>query len=432
MITKMNNSLEEIAKKAKKAGRSISRLNGNERNELLALIVNNIIKNKDVITLANSKDMDESTSEGLAPALLKRLKYDESKIEETIASIQSLIRLKDPLGITLEKRLLDDSLTLQRDTCPIGLIGIIFESRPDALVQISTLCLKSGNAVLLKGGKEALNTNRELYNVIKQSTIDYGVNADWIQLLETRDEVNEMLKLDHLIDLIIPRGSNEFVRYIMDNSHIPVLGHADGICHAYIDESANISKAIEVVFDSKCQYVAVCNALETLLVHKNIASRILPLMQERLATANVELRGCAETIKIINCKAATNDDWKTEYLDYILSIKIVDSMEAAIDHINEYGSGHTETIITEDKAKVLEFMDSVDSGNVFHNCSTRFSDGYRYGLGAEVGVSTQKLHARGPVGLNGLLSYKWKCFGDGQVVADYSKGVRKFKHIDLL
>jgi glutamate-5-semialdehyde dehydrogenase len=317
-------------------------------------------------------------------------------------------------------------------SCPIGVIGVVFESRPDALVQISTLCLKSGNSVLLKGGSEAANTNRILTETIAEASENAGLPAGWIQLLETRQDVAEMLALEEHIDLIIPRGSNEFVRYIMSNTNIPVLGHADGICHVYVAGDADPEMAVNVTVDSKCQYVAVCNAAETLLVDAAIAETFLPKVKAALEQNGVEIRGCEKTASIIDVKPATEDDWSTEYLDYILSIKVVDDLEAAIDHINRYGSGHTDSIVTADKGKAERFMSLVDSGNVFWNCSTRFSDGFRYNLGAEVGISTNKIHARGPVGLEGLLIYKWQLSGTGQIVADYSgPNAKKFTHKNM-
>jgi glutamate-5-semialdehyde dehydrogenase len=311
-------------------------------------------------------------------------------------------------------------------------IGVIFESRPDALVQISTLCLKSGNAVLLKGGSEATRTNRGLAEVIHEASVAVGIPTGWLQLLETRADVTAMLKLDDALDLIIPRGSNAFVRYIMENTRIPVLGHADGICHVYLHAEADPQMAIRIAVDSKCQYVAVCNAAETLLVDDAIADDILPVLQQALAQHEVKLRGCEKTRNIIQVAPAHDDDWETEYLDYTWSIKIVSGLEEAIAHINRYGSGHTDAIVTDNADVARTFMQLVDAGNVFWNCSTRFSDGFRYGLGAEVGVSTNKIHARGPVGLDGLLIYKWKLIGHGQIVADYSGAdARPYTHTPL-
>ena len=310
------------------------------------------------------------------------------------------------------------------------MIGVVFESRPDALVQISALCLKSGNAVLLKGGSEAANTNRILAETISAAGEKAGLPSGWLQLLETREDVAAMLALDEYIDLVVPRGSNEFVRYIMNNTNIPVLGHADGICHVYIESDADMQMAIDVTVDSKCQYVAVCNAAETLLVHRDIAAEFLPKAKASLEQNGCRLLGCEKTAAIINIEPANEQDWATEYLDYILSIKIVDDLDAAIEHINRYGSGHTDAIVTADKAKAEKFMSHIDSANVLVNCSTRFSDGFRYGFGAEVGISTNKIHARGPVGLEGLVIYKYKLIGTGQIVEDYAgdNSKKKFTH----
>jgi len=384
----------------------------------------------DIILEANARDLKRARAENLAAPLLKRLAFDRAKIDGAIAGIESLISLPDPVGETLSATELDRGLELYKVSCPIGVIGVIFESRPDALVQISCLCLKSGNSVLLKGGSEALHTNRALADIIAAATLESGIPEGWIQLLESRADVGEMLALDQLIDLIIPRGSNEFVQYIMNNSSIPVLGHADGICHVYIDDEADIDMSVQVTVDSKTQYVAVCNAAETLLVHRRTADRFLPALAAALAPLGVELRGCSRTAALIPVQPATDEDWKAEYLDSILAIRIVDSLDAAIDHINTYGSGHTDAIITTAPEHARRFMNLVDSGNVFWNCSTRFSDGFRYGLGAEVGISTNKIHARGPVGLEGLLIYKWKLLGQGHTVADYGS-TKKFTHRPL-
>lgn len=420
-----------MAIQAKKASILMQGVSTELKNSALEKIAEALLAKKDAIFEANRQDLERSAAESLAAPLLKRLKFDEKKLNEVVDGIHSLIGLDDPVGKTLLARELDDGMKLCRVSCPIGVIGIIFESRPDALVQISTLCLKSGNAVLLKGGREAALTNRILVQVIEEASMEAGMPDHWINLLESREEVNEMLALDEYVDLIIPRGSNQFVRYIMDNSRIPVLGHADGICHVYIDRDVDADRAVDIVVDSKTQYVAVCNALETLLIHKDSAEKVLPSLKEALEAKSVEIRGCERTREIIPCKAATEDDWKTEYLDLILSIKVVDSLDEAIDHINTYGSGHTDAIISKDEGNISRFLEYVDSANVFANCSTRFSDGFRYGFGAEVGISTNKIHARGPVGLDGLVTYKYKLIGDGHIVADYASGKRRFTHRDL-
>ncbi len=462
----------EIAQIAKAASIQLAAVKTDVKNNALAEIAKALKQNSGKIVSANEKDLAEAQKNNLSAPLLKRLKFDENKITDVIAGIESLIKLDDPVGKTLLATELDRGLELYKVSCPIGVIGIIFESRPDALVQISTLCLKSGNAVLLKGGSEATNTNRILAEVISEATCgelvessdpasskDYaeakkaGLPKGWLQLLETRQDVAEMLALDEYIDLIIPRGSNEFVHYIMDNTNIPVLGHAEGICHVYIDSYATLDMAVKIAVDSKCQYVAACNAAETLLVHSKIAKEFLPKVKSALqekgadstsspqadstsspqadstGSPQVEIRGCEKTKAIIDVKPATEEDWSTEYLDLIISIKVVETLDEAIEHINRYGSHHTDAIVSDDRDAVRKFMALVDSANVFWNCSTRFSDGYRFGLGAEVGISTNKIHARGPVGLEGLLIYKWQLLGIGQIVADYSgPRAKKFTH----
>lgn len=422
----------ELAGKAKAASRPLAATDSRIKNAALAAVAAALRENGSRIAAANAEDLDAAEKGGLAAPLLKRLKFDDGKLAEVIRGIESLIALPEPVGRTLAATELDNGLELYRVSCPFGVVGVIFESRPDALVQISTLCLKSGNAVLLKGGSEALRTNRVLADIIAVASAAAGIPGGWLQLLETRADVADMLALDGCLDLIIPRGSNEFVKHIMDNSSIPVLGHADGICHVYVDASADLRMAVDITVDSKCQYVAVCNAAETLLVHQAVAPRFLPLVAAKLVAEGVEIRGCPRTAQIIACLPATEEDWRTEYLDYILAVRVVDDLPAAIDHINTFGSGHTDAIVTADADSAQRFMDQVDSGDVFWNCSTRFCDGFRYGLGAEVGISTNKIHARGPVGLEGLLIYKWKLFGHGQTVAPYADGTQTFTHRKLL
>ncbi|NLY74069.1 MAG: glutamate-5-semialdehyde dehydrogenase [Firmicutes bacterium] len=424
-------NIREMALSAKKAALHLAACDPELKNRALEQIAQTLEQNKEVIIRANQEDLNRSEQEHLAAPLLKRLKFDEVKLADVVAGIRSLIKLEDPVGKTKLATELDQGLELYRVTCPIGVIGIIFESRPDALVQISTLCLKSGNSVLLKGGSEASATNRILTDLIIQATEKAGLPTGWIHLLETRADVNEMLKLDQYIDLIIPRGSNEFVRYIMDNSRIPVMGHADGICHCYVDADADLEMAVRIAVDSKTQYIAVCNAAETLLVHREAALEYLPLLKQAMDEKQVELFGCPKTQAIIDIQPATEKDWQTEYLDYKLAIKVVEDLDEAIEHINHYGSGHTDTIITQNRSHAEKFMNLVDSGNVFWNCSTRFSDGFRYGFGAEVGISTGKLHARGPVGLEGLVSYKYKLVGNGHLVEDYALKKRSFNHKTL-
>jgi glutamate-5-semialdehyde dehydrogenase len=425
-------SISDIAAEAKAASIQLAAARTEVKNSALEAIANTLKQRCDQITAVNEVDLEAAKRNRLAEPLLKRLRFDEGKIEDVCAGIESLIKLADPVGDTLSATELDKGLELYKVSCPIGVIGVVFESRPDALVQISTLCLKSGNAVLLKGGSEAEKTNNILAKIICEASEKEGIPAGWLQLLQTREDVAEMLAMDEYIDLIIPRGSNEFVRYIMDNTNIGVLGHADGICHVYVDGDADLEMAVNIAVDSKCQYVAVCNAAETLLVDEKIAEALLPKVKAALEKKNVELRGCKKTVAIIKVKPASEEDWSTEYLDYILSIKVVAGVEEAIEHINRYGSGHTDAIVTADKQKAAKFMELVDSADVFWNCSTRFSDGYRYGLGAEVGISTNKIHARGPVGLEGLVIYKWKLVGNGQIVADYAgPNAKKFTHKKL-
>lgn len=412
--------IRQAAAQAKGASIRLAALKGDAKNRALSRIAQALEDNKADIAAANRADLERSEKENLAAPLLKRLRFDEDKIADARAGIESLIGLADPVGVTLSTTELDKGLELFKVSCPIGVIGVIFESRPDALVQISSLCLKSGNSVLLKGGSEAAETNRVLADLINEASVEAGIPNGWLALIETRADVAEMLNLDEYIDMIIPRGSNAFVRHIMDNTNIPVLGHADGICHVYVDSRADLEMAERIVVDSKCQYVAVCNAAETLLVHRDIAGDFLPRVKKALEQKGVEIRGCKETARLINVKAAGEEDWRTEYLDLILSIRVVDSMEGAIEHINRYGSGHTDVIVTGDRDRGIRFMDYVDSADVFLNCSSRFSDGFRYGLGAEVGISTNKIHARGPVGLEGLVIYQWRLMGNGQIVADYS------------
>ena len=424
--------IEQIAAQAKEASIRLAAINNDVKNEALASVARSLELDKAEIALANRADMERSKKENLAAPLLKRLRFDEKKIKEAREGLETLITLPDPVGVTLSAMELDDGLELFKVSSPIGVIGVIFESRPDALVQISSLCLKSGNAVLLKGGSEAAETNRILAKNINSASVQAGIPEGWLGLLETRADVADLLEMDAYIDLIVPRGSNEFVRHIMENTDIPVLGHADGICHVYVDSEADLAMAGKIALDSKCQYIAVCNAAETMLVHRDIALAFLPQIKGTLEHHGVEIRGCEKTVKLIDVKPATEQDWQTEYLDLILAIKIVDSLDEAIDHINRYGSAHTDVIVTRDRARGVKFMDYVDSAGVFLNCSSRFSDGFRYGLGAEVGISTNKTHARGPVGLEGLMIYKWRLIGNGHIVADYSgESGKGFTHRSL-
>lgn len=419
-----------LAQQVKESSFPLAATSAQLRNQALDKMVQYLSQEKETIFQANERDLAWGRENQLSSPLLNRLKFDSHKLREVTEGIQGLIQMEDPLHKILLKRQLDKGLLLEKVTCPIGVIGVIFESRPDALVQIAALCIKSGNGVLLKGGSEAAHTNRALFEIIERAGLDAGLPDHFALLVETREDTREMLKWEHCIDLIIPRGSNEFVRFIQDHSRIPVMGHADGVCHIYVDETADLQKALPIIWDSKTQYVAACNTVETLLVHQKLAPILLPLLKEKMEGV-VQLRGCPQTREIISVMESTPEDHATEYLDYILSIKVVGSLEEAIHHINQFGSHHTDCIITEDSHRKDQFFSLVDSAGVYQNCSTRFADGFRYGFGAEVGISTGKLHARGPVGLDGLVTYKYQLTGQGHVVADYAEGKKAFHFKDF-
>ncbi|MEL6815152.1 MAG: glutamate-5-semialdehyde dehydrogenase, partial [Cyanobacteria bacterium J06598_3] len=369
----------------------------------------------------------------IAKPLYGRLKLDDVKLKGAIQGVRSVASLPDPTGDVTLHRELDTGLVLKRIGVPLGVLGIIFESRPDAVMQISTLALKSGNGVILKGGREAVRSCTALVKAIRQGITNAGHNPDAVQLLTTREETNALLSLDKYVDLIIPRGSNSFVQFVQANTRIPVLGHADGICHLYVDSAVDIEQAASIAVDAKVGYPSACNAIETLLVHKDIAAQSLPILAKGLQAENVELRGDEATRQILTgINPASEEDWATEYSDLILAVRVVDSLEAAMDHISTYGSRHTEAIATTNQAAADTFMAQVDAAGVYHNCSTRFADGFRYGFGAEVGISTQKMPPRGPVGLEGLVTYKYQLVGDGHVVATYSGADAKaFTHSDF-
>jgi len=424
-------TMKTLAARAKTDSPGLAASSIETRNLALKKVAELLSHHREDIFTANKADLAASEREGLPLPIIKRLRFDEHKLTEVVDGIQSLLSLPDPLFQTLLKRELDSDLLLEKVTCPIGVIGVIFESRPDALVQIASLCIKSGNCAILKGGSEAVHTNRILFDLIYEAGITAGLPKGFLTLAETRADINALLDCDKDIDLLIPRGSNSFVRYIMDNSKIPVLGHADGICHIYCDASCDVDKAIPIILDAKTQYVAACNAVETLLVHENAAEKLLPLLSCKAAAAGVKLLGDPSASSFIACEPAQELDWRTEYLDLILSVKIVADLEEAVIHINRYGSHHTDSILTEDAAAAERFMLLVDSAGVYHNCSTRFADGFRYGFGAEVGISTSKIHARGPVGLDGLVTYKYKLHGKGQTVGPYASGECSFHFRDL-
>lgn len=401
------------------------------RNQALAAAAKALSEHKEEIFAANHADMEAAEQAGIAPAVRKRLKFDEHKLADVTAGIGELIKLPDPLSQIQLARELDEGLTLYRVSCPIGVIGIIFEARPDALVQISSLCIKSGNCAVLKGGKETARTNRVLFTLIYEAVTACGLPKGCMLQAELHNEIDELLSCHDCVDLLIPRGSNQFVQYIMNNTKIPVMGHADGVCHIYVDEDFDMDKALPILVDAKTQYTAACNAAETLLVNRKIAADFLPAAAKALADAGVKLRGTGEAAEIISCEVMGEEEFDTEYLDLILSVKLVDSLEEAVSHINHFGSHHTDCIITEKKENALKFMQLVDSAGVYQNCSTRFADGFRYGFGAEVGISTGKIHARGPVGLDGLVTYKYKLFGNGQIVGDYASGKKHFHFKDI-
>ena len=401
------------------------------RNRALRGVADAIAAAKADILEENRKDLEAAEQKGISAPVLKRLKFGEDKIRDVLDGIEELIGLPDPLNRITLARELDEGLRLYRQTCAIGVIGVIFEARPDAMVQVASLCVKSGNCAMLKGGSEARLTNRKLFEVIYGAVLESGLPEGCLMLAETHDDIDNVLQCHESIDLLIPRGSNEFVQYIMNNTKIPVMGHADGICHIYVDKDADLEKAVPIIVDAKTQYAAACNAVETLLIHRDAAEKLLPQLAKALADAGVRLRGTEGVRGIVECDAAGEEDFRTEYLDYIVSAKIVDSLDEAIDHINRYGSHHTDSILTENKDAAERFLQLVDSAGVYCNCSTRFADGFRYGFGAEVGISTGKIHARGPVGLEGLVTYKYKLYGDGHIVKDYAEGRRQFHFRDL-
>ncbi len=421
--------VKEIAQYSRKAARQLAAVPGEKKAEALRAVSAALVEAQEEIFIANKNDIAVAEAEDLPLPLLKRLKFDEHKLRDVCAGLCDLAAMEDPVGKKLLETEIAKGMILQKVTCPIGVIGIIFESRPDALVQIAGLCLKSGNACLLKGGREAWQTNSVLSGIIRKTVIKYGIPADFAVLLKSREDVNEMLRCEQEIDLLIPRGSNQFVRYIMDNTKIPVMGHADGLCHTYVDKQFDIDMAMRIILDAKTQYVSACNSTETVLVHKDAAASFLPELVKTLKDNQVKIYGCERSRQIVpEIGAADQNSFYTEYLDYALSLKIVDDLTSAIDHINKYGSGHTDAIITNDAEAAEQFMELVDSADVFVNCSTRFADGYRFGFGAEVGISTSKIHARGPVGIDGLLSSKYRLIGSGQTVTDFAEGNCRYIH----
>jgi glutamate-5-semialdehyde dehydrogenase len=430
--------IREDVVNAKSAAIMLSATGTKAKNDALNTMADALNAFRKKVIDANEKDMVSALkmkeSGELTDSMVKRLIVNNEKIDGMIAGIKDVIKLNDPVGETMSAMELDDGLTLYQVRCPIGLIGVIFESRPDVVPQIMSLCLKSGNAVVFKGGKEAANTNKALFDVLSEAAYKAGIPKGVFCLMETREDVSAILEMDGQIDLLIPRGSNEFVRYIQDNTRIPVLGHAAGICHVYVDSDADMEKALSVSLDSKIQYPAVCNAVENLIVNETIAETFLPRMVRLFVENKVEVRADERTFNIIGGDSkmlrAEASDWDTEYNDMIISIKVVSSLDDAIAFVNKHGSKHTDSIVTENMRNALRFSDLVDSSSVLVNASTRFSDGFRYGKGAEVGISTNKVHSRGPVGMEGLMIYKYILVGNGHIVKDYAgKNAKKFKHI---
>lgn len=423
-------AIKDEVKKMKKVAPILASSKEEIRNRALENAKKALLDNQAEIFSANKKDLENADKNGIPDSVKKRLKFDEHKLSDVISGLDMLIELSDPLGKITLKRELDEGLTLTRLTCPIGVIGVIFEARPDALVQISSLCIKSGNCAVLKGGKETTETNRVLFAIMKNAVMAAGLPGEVLLQAESHDEIDELLSCDKYVDLLIPRGSNAFVQYIMNNTKIPVMGHADGICHIYVDKEADFNKAVKIIVDAKTQYTAACNAVETLLVNRKIAKEFLPKLYTELKNAGVILKGTKEVSDIISVETIEENEFK-EYLDLIASVKIVGDEQEAIEHINAFGSHHTDCIITEDDEAAELFMQMVDSAGVYRNCSTRFADGFRYGFGAEVGISTGKIHARGPVGLEGLVTYKYRLQGNGHIVDDYATGKKSFHHRDL-
>jgi len=421
---------------ARAASRKLAVLSEATRNAVLEAAAKRLEENAARIVSANANDVrdaEELVRAGqMSGALLARLRVTEKSVREMAEKVRGVAKLADPLGRRLAVTELDAGLVLTRETCPLGVVAVVFESRPDVVPQVASLALKSGNAILLKGGAEASRTNEALMTIWREALAESGKVPDGAaQMLHSRADVMELLTLERDVDLLIPRGGKEFVEKISRQSRIPVLGHGEGICHVYVHAAADLQKAECIVMDAKTDYPAACNAMETLLVDMDVAEQFLPRIVHQLRAAGVEVRGCGRTrAAASDVKAASEQDWGTEYGDLILSIKVVDGLEKAIAHIHEFGSGHTEAIITEDLAAAEQFLSEVDAAGVFHNASTRFADGYRYGLGAEVGISNGKLHARGPMGMEGLTTYKYKLRGSGQTASEYKSG-KKFTHRPL-
>ncbi len=410
---------------------ALGQLSDGERRAALLAMADALEADSAAIVAANAADLEAAATEGLAPALVARLKLDAAKLAGAIEGVRQVAALSDPVGRRQLHTELDAGLVLERVTVPLGVVGVIFEARPDAVMQIASLAIRSGNGAILKGGREASRSCAAILEALQRGLAASAVAPEALALLTSREESLALLKLDGLVDLIIPRGSNALVRFIQDNTRIPVLGHADGICHLYVDAEADLEQALRVAIDSKTQYPAACNAIETLLLHKDSAAAFLELALPAFAAAGVELRGDAAAQALGVSHAAGDDDWRTEYSDLILAVRVVDSLDEALAHIARHGSRHTDAICTRNASTAEAFLRGVDSAGVYLNCSTRFADGFRYGFGAEVGISTQTLPPRGPVGLEGLVTYRYLLRGDGHIAADYASGARSFTHRDL-
>jgi len=404
--------------RAKEAARALARASTAQKNDALAAMVQQLRAQQAAILEANAKDLKAAQSQGLSAAWLDRLSLNEQRLGEMVASVEAVIALPDPVGEVLRERRRPNGLSIRKVRVPLGVIGIIYESRPNVTSECASLCVKSGNAVVLRGGSEAFHSNQAIAGALKQALAEASLPQASVSTIPTADRagVDAMLQLDQLIDVIIPRGGEALIRKIVETSRIPVIKHAKGVCHVYVDEAADAAMAETIVLNAKCQRPATCNAMETLLVHERMAPAFLPSVIRRLQAAKVDIRGDERTRALVpGLKAATEEDWVTEYLDLILSVRVVRSLEEAIEHIGRYGSAHSDAIVTTDEANAKRFVQEVDSAAVFVNASTRFTDGFQFGLGAEIGISTDRLHARGPMGLEELTTYKYVVYGSGQV-----------------
>lgn len=409
--------MQQLGAQAREASRSLRRVSTAQKNAALEAIADEIARQRETLQAENARDLEAGRANGLDAALLDRLELSDKVIDTMIDGLKQIAQLPDPVGEITDMRMRPSGIQVGKMRVPLGVVGIIYESRPNVTVDAAALCLKSGNAAILRGGSEAIHSNRALAECIRTGVEQAGLPSATVQVVETTDRaaVGELIAMPAYVDVIIPRGGKGLIERISRDARVPVIKHLDGICHVYIDRDADVDKAIKVAFNAKTQRYGVCNAMETLLVDDDIAATVLPPLAKLYAEKGVELRGCERTRAIIDAKPATEEDWATEYLGPILSIRVVDDVDAAMDHIAQYSSGHTESIITENFTTARRFLAEVDSSSVMVNASTRFADGFEYGLGAEIGISTDKFHARGPVGLEGLTSQKWIVLGDGTI-----------------